>query len=794
MSVFYKALLTNILITFLFFTIHAQNLPDAWKFYPEESILKVGGDNDDGFFGQYELQAVELEFQQPNWWQLLEENYDTATDLLATCWINGIQYDSVGVRFKGATSYFRNDTEKKSFNITLDYIIDGQDIEGYNTFNLNCGWDDNSSMREVLYNNIGQQYSMSLKSNYANLSINGENWGPYQNIQQFDSDYIKEWFLSNDGTIWRAERTDFVPGQGGGGGMGGPNFGAGESTLNYNGPDSTDYNTDYTLKRTEIENPWEGLINACDVLNNTPLEFLEEELSKVLDIDKACWFLAHEIIFSDDDSYINKGGMDYYVYYEAETGRIIPMEYDGNSVLNPDLLNWNLFYNEDNTDFPLMNRMLAVPSIRQRYLSHVRVILEEYFNSNFIDDRIDTWATLIDELVQEDPKKFYSYNEFQSSIPALKQAIITRRNSLSSDTELNGVTPLTIDDVSYLVEGNPWQTPTELNEVEVLAHIAGTAGIESVWLHYGEGLTGTFTQLEMFDDGLHNDGAAQDGQYGSVIPARSIGTYVRFYIEAIAADNSATATYEPKGAEYNVFLYQVGLESTSSTSVVINELMAQNDNAVQDSFGEYDDWFELYNLSSSDIDLSGWTVTDDINTLDKFTFPEGTIIASNAYLIVWADEDEEQDGLHSNFKLSANGESLYLLNDMEELVDEVNFPEAITDLSYARTPNGVGSFEYKAHTFGENNDLISGLSNEDKAFDILVYPNPAHHSISIASEKPISSTFELEVFNVNGQRVYTDSGNKFTTHTIALSEFNTGIYFIHLQVGSELITDKFIKM
>ena len=342
--------------------LNAQSLPAAWEISPDGRMLTAGGENDEGFYSQNQVHDVQLSFAQSNWWTLLENNYSSGTDLLATCWIDGVRYDSVGVRFKGATSYFRNNTEKKSFNITLDYLIEGQNVDGYNTFNLNCGWEDNSSMREVLYNNIGHNYYMSLKANYVHLSLNGVNWGPYQSIQQFDSDYVKEWYLSNDGTIWRALRTDFVPGGGGGGGGGGPRFGAGTSTLNYNGPDSTDYNTDYTLKRTEQADPWAGLIAASDVLNNEPLATLEQALSQVLDIDKACWFLAHEVVFADDDSYIFKGGMDYYVYYEAETGRIIPMEYDGNSVLAGNHLNWDLFYNENDTDFPPLEPHVGGPS------------------------------------------------------------------------------------------------------------------------------------------------------------------------------------------------------------------------------------------------------------------------------------------------------------------------------------------------------------------------------------------------------------------------------------------------
>ncbi len=585
-----------------------------------------------------------------------------------------------------------------------------------------------------------------------------------------------------------------VGGGGGGGGGGGPNFGAGTSTLNYNGPDSADYNTDYVLKRTEQIDPWAGLITACEVLNNTPMETLEQELYQVLDIDKACWFLAHENVFADDDSYINKGGSDYYVYYEAETGRIIPMEYDGNSVLGSNHLDWDLFYKENNTDFPLLNRMLAVPSIRQRYLAHVRVILEDYFNSTFADAKIDSWATLIDEFVQDDPKKFYTYNQFQTSITSLKQAIITRRDLLMDDDEMINVESLIVEEVSYAVEGVQWQTPSPANEVDVVALITGQVETASVWLYYGEGFTGVFSKSEMYDDGLHNDGAALDGQFGAAIPPLTSGSYVRYYIEAITDDAASTATYEPKGAEHDVFLYQVELQSAANMLVVINELMADNEIAIADADNEFDDWLELYNVTSVAIDLTGWTLTDDINELAKYTVPSGTILEPNSYLVIWADDDEEQGDLHAGFKLSADGETLYLLNNNQELVNDITFSIATTDLSYSRVPNGTGPFAYQSHTMGSNNDIPLGLFDSIEDEELLVYPNPAKDNITIDLGENKLSFSTVQIININGQVVYSNRGNISNKNVIQLDDLHPGIYFIRLVRADKVTMKKFIKM
>ena len=780
----------------------AQNLPDAWALSADGRLLTAGGENASGFYDPTEVHEISLEFGQANWWQLLTDNYDSGTDLLATCFIDGVRYDSVGVRFKGETSYFRNNTEKKSFNVTLDYIIDGQDVDGYNTFNLNCGWEDNSSMREVLYNNVGHHYYMSLKANYANLTINGQNWGPYQSVQQFDSDFIREWYLSNDGSIWRATSSrprggGGGPGGGGGGpggGGGGGNFGAGTSTLNYNGPDSTDYLLDYVLRRTEQENPWADLIAATDVLNNEPLETLEPALAQVLDIDKACWFLAQENIWADDDGYINKGGSDYFVYFEPESGRIVPMEYDGNSVLGDQAINWGPFYRQDDEDFPLINRMLAVPEIRQRYLAHVRVILEDYFTEAFTGARIDAYAALLEDLVEADPKKFYTVNQWRTAIADLRADVSTRRNLLLNAPEvMNGVS-LEIADVSYATNGVQYQSPTPDEAIDVVANVGG-GEINKVILHYGTGLTGPFNQTDMFDDGQHNDGAAGDGIYGAAVPPLAEARYGRYYIEAVANDAARSVTFEPKGAEHDVFFYQSDNTSAIAGDLVINEFMASNDTTQADQDGEFDDWVELFNNTDQAISLAGFHLSDDADNPTKFTFPAGTSIGANDYLIVWTDGDTDQEGLHTDFKLSAGGEAVLLFDGDTALVDKIDFPEQTTDISYGRFPNGTGDFAEMTPTFGaENNDgTVRTLFPEVLDLHLSVAPNPADGPVVLSLNEPYTKDLEVQLISSDGRRLLRNQITRGATAlSIDASRMPAGMYYLNVSDGAAARTLRLI--
>jgi hypothetical protein len=742
----------------------AQTLPQEMHFSPDGRRLILGGNTADGLYDETLVRTIALQFNQPNYWQLLQTNYQTSTDIFATMTVDGVTYDSVGVRFRGQTSFMQNFSQKKSFNISVDYGLEDQRLMGYKTLNLNCGFDDQSSIREVLYNHVGRQYSTSLKSNFVVLTLNGQNWGPYANVQQINGDYFEQWFLSNDGNWWRALKT----GSGGPGGPGG-GFGTGYSTLNYLGTDTSGYQPYYTLKNANTPNPWQDLVTLCTKLNNLPLNQLEDSLIHYLDVDKALWYLAHEIIFTDDDSYVNKGGMDYYIYFEPETGRIVPIEYDGNSCMRLNAVSWSPFYKETDIKYPLMNRLFAVLGLRQRYLAHVRTILQQYMDPAVVHPQIDAYASLIGPLVESDPKKIYSYAQFQTAVQDVKNFIVNRRNFLLNHPEVNAA-GLTIANAGF---AGP--APDAGEEVAVTAQVSGAMGINRVMLYYGAGFVGVFQKTQMYDDGQHGDGAPGDGVFGVSIPGFPAGTYVRYYIEAIANNTPKTATYEPAGAEHDVYIYRVNPGSAIDSDVVINELMADNETTAADPDGEYDDWIELYNNAAEPFDLSGYFLTDDASNLTKWQFPAGTVIAGEGYLIIWADEDEEQEGLHANFKLSSSGEDLILLNPGGNILNQLVFSAQTVDMGYARKPNGTGGFVVQAPTFNGNNDSASGVVEVRPAKSMKIWPNPAREEVIV--QLPEDGPLELRIADLWGRVVHTQFLTSSET-VVSVRNLEAGVYFL----------------
>jgi hypothetical protein len=144
-----------------------------------------------------------------------------------------------------------------------------------------------------------------------------------------------------------------------------------------------------------------------------------------------------------------------------------------------------------------------------------------------------------------------------------------------------------------------------------------------------------------------------------------------------------------------------------SQGVVINEFMASN-TTIPDPAGQYDDWIEFYNNTASPINLSGMYLSDDPANPLKWQFPANTIISANGFLIVWADEDTGQAGLHANFALSANGEYLRLSAANGTVIDSITFGPQIANISMARIPNGTGAFVQTLPTFNSLN-VLSGV-------------------------------------------------------------------------------------
>ena len=130
----------------------------------------------------------------------------------------------------------------------------------------------------------------------------------------------------------------------------------------------------------------------------------------------------------------------------------------------------------------------------------------------------------------------------------------------------------------------------------------------------------------------------------------------------------------------------VFIEVGFSNGLFINEFLARNDLCCEDGNGDNEDFFEIYNNGDTDVDLSGYFVTDDLTDSTKYQLPNGTVIVAGGFLEIWCDSDS--NGLHANFNLKGDGEEIGLFDTDTTMIDGFAYDAQCTDVSSVRFPDG----------------------------------------------------------------------------------------------------------
>ena len=748
-----------------FFFLHPNNLIAQANFYNVDLIPEI-----------------RIYFEQPNWDHILDSLYVDGNQerLLASVRIDGVVLDSVGIRYKGFSSV-STDRDKNPFNIKLDYVKGNQKYEGVNKLKLGNVIQDPSFIREVLAYEIARNYMPASLANYANVYINDVFWGLYTNVQSVEEDFLLKNFGSNHNAFFKCnpEVLDFD----------GENSNLGNSP----GTDPSDY---YPYYRMESNAGWDDLYELIDVLNEHP-----EEIETVLNVDRTLWMHAFNYALVNFDSYV--GYAQNYYLYQKSNGQFSPIlwdlnqsfasyrltdaseHFDGFSIAEAKTIDPLLHYTSVSVvPRPLMRKLFEFDTYRKMYIAHLRTIIEENFANQDYETRAQYLQNLIEASVLADTNKFYSNDNFYDNI----------NTTVSDLVDYPGITDLMDARSAYLqnypgYQGAPVisdigfspQVFTAGDDVYILASVSDFSNLENVILAYRYGEDQVFKKVNMVDDGTQNDQNANDGIFG--VQLSNVGNSIQYYFYA---ENAIAGRFSPERAAFKHYTIETDI---SSNDLVINEFLASNTSSSSDEADEFDDWIELYNKADYTLSTKGLYLSDDPTNILKWAMPDVAIEPDN-YLIVWADEDQEQGILHANFKLSANGETLILADSNGVILDSLNFGVQTADRSTGRYPNGTGPFVDMPPTHGAINVLIINVE-ELANRDFKLFPNPVRDVFTIKFET--ESPTLLQLYSIDGKLLKSqqvDSSDSFVN--ISVRDFSNGLYSLSLVYENYVLNRKFI--
>ena len=361
------------------------------------------------FYDPGTLRTLFFQFEDENWEKELMAFKETDIEVPATLTMDGKVYKEVGMKFRGSSSFAMvPEGLKHSFNVTVDAFTKDQSILGFDSLNLLSSHADATFLRGVLYLSAARGFLPAARANFVRVVINGESWGIYQNVEQVNKAFLKEWFKTDAGVRWKA------PGH--------PN---GRAGLEYWGDSASAYKGTYEIKGKDDPKAWAALINLTKVLNSTPSDKLEAALTPILDVDGVLRFLAIDNALANYDGYWVRAS-DYNIYLDP-SGKFHILPHDINETFGGGGAGPDPLVALNDPSKPLRSKLLALPNLRARYLQYMREIATKWLDWKTLEPLVTKYHALIAADVRADTRKIDSVSGFESGPAAIKAFADRRR-------------------------------------------------------------------------------------------------------------------------------------------------------------------------------------------------------------------------------------------------------------------------------------------------------------------------------------------------------------------------------
>jgi len=494
------------------------------------------------------IREIKVRFVENNWDVLLDSFKQDGNDerLLGSVTIDGVLYDSVGVRYKGNSSYFntrKHNLSKLPFNIKADYTRDEQRFKGgYKSLKLSNVFRDPSFLREVMAYEIAGKYMNAPRANFVKLYVNETYLGLYNNTESIDKKFLVDNFGDKSGVLfkcdpnWNAKvKKGCSPGE--------------KASLMFQGDDPECYYSNYELKSKE---GWEDLIQLTKTLNDHP-----ENVHEILNVDQTLWMHAYNNVLVNLDSYSGKLCHNYYMYRDT-FGLFQPMVWDmnmafggfrhdgtGPSLTNEKLQELSPFIHYKSPNRPLISQLLKNPLNRKVYIAHIRTILKENFEAGAFERRGAELQRLIDFNVQQDKNKLYTHEAFKQNL---------KESTKAGKSNIIGLAELMNKRAEYL-KAHPLlrKTPPSLSGVrhtkstDQVTIVATASNADAVFLMYRSKPHAPFKRIRMADNGQDGDQTSGDGVFSKSV---ELSNGAQYYV---IGENEKSAAVLPERAAFEFY-------------------------------------------------------------------------------------------------------------------------------------------------------------------------------------------------------------------------------------------------
>lgn len=410
-----------------------------------------------------------------------EEYYD------CTVVIDGQTYKDVAIRGKGNTSLTQvasYGNNRYSFKIEFDHYDSSNTYYGLDKLCLNNIIQDNTYMKDYLtYQMMSKMGVASPLCSYVYITVNGEDWGLYLAVEGVEESFLQRNYGSNYGELYKPDSMNMGGGRGNGkdfdmdnffdedkeetetadttndsrgadpgqssehlppsasegqkgGGMGRDMTSSSDDVLlKYVDDNEESYSNIFDNAKTDISDADKTrLINALKNLSTG------ENLSDTVDIEAVIrYFVVHNFVLNFD-SYTGSMIHNYYLYEEDGQMQMIPWDYNlafggfqsaGNAA---SLINYPIdspVSGGDVEDRPMLAWIFASEEYTELYHEYFSEFIEEYFDSGYFEEMINSTTELISPYVEKDPTKFCTYKEFETGVSTLKEFCLLRAESIT---------------------------------------------------------------------------------------------------------------------------------------------------------------------------------------------------------------------------------------------------------------------------------------------------------------------------------------------------------------------------